>query len=84
VSDIDPRTKAGAFGEKVKGPHKPTLDEIGPHAMLPVKSGKAPPPKPTRTIEEPTEKEKKGRRGRPRKRPAGRGIREGRIAVCGA
>jgi len=67
VSDIDPRTRAGAFGEKVKGPHKPTLDEMGPHAMLPVKSGKAPPPKPTRTIEVLTEKEKKGRRGRPRK-----------------
>ena len=30
--DIDPRTKAGAYGEQVKGPHKPTLDEMGPHA----------------------------------------------------
>jgi excinuclease ABC subunit B len=67
VSDIDPRTRAGAFSEKVKGPHKPTLDEMGPHAMLPVKSGKALPAKPARTVEALTEKEKKGRRGRPRK-----------------
>jgi excinuclease ABC subunit B len=29
---VDPRTKAGAFGEQVRGPHKPTLDEMGPHA----------------------------------------------------
>jgi excinuclease ABC subunit B len=35
--NIDPRTRAGAFGEGVRGPHKPTLDEMGPHAMLPVK-----------------------------------------------
>ncbi len=34
---VDPRTKAGAFGEKIHGPHKPTLDEMGPHASLPVK-----------------------------------------------
>ena len=34
---IDPRVKAGAFGEQVRGPHKPTLDEMGPHASLPVK-----------------------------------------------
>ena len=38
--DIDPRTKAGAFGEGVRGPHQPTLDEMGPHAMQPVKSTK--------------------------------------------
>ncbi len=30
--NVDPRTKAGAFGEGVRGPHKPTLDEMGPHA----------------------------------------------------
>ena len=30
--DVDPRTKAGAYGEQVSGPHKPTLDEMGPHA----------------------------------------------------
>src|SRR2546423_3256487 len=29
---VDPRTKAGAYGEHIKGPHKPTLDEMGPHA----------------------------------------------------
>ncbi|MEZ0300538.1 MAG: helicase-related protein, partial [Hyphomicrobiaceae bacterium] len=30
--DVDPRTKAGAYGEQISGPHKPTLDEMGPHA----------------------------------------------------
>ncbi len=64
--NIDPRTKAGAFGEGVRGPHKPTLDEMGPHAMLPVK-GAPPTPRPSRTIDVPSEQEKKGRRGRPRK-----------------
>ncbi|MCK5496387.1 MAG: UvrB/UvrC motif-containing protein, partial [Hyphomicrobiaceae bacterium] len=68
VSDIDPRTKAGAFGEKVKGPHKPTLDEMGPHASLSVPTGKNPAPeKPAHTVDVPTEAEKKGHRGRPRK-----------------
>ena len=66
--NIDPRTKAGAFGEGVRGPHKPTLDEMGPHASLSVPVGDAPrPPKPTRTVEVQTDKEKRGRRGRPRK-----------------
>ncbi|MDP1907751.1 MAG: UvrB/UvrC motif-containing protein, partial [Hyphomicrobium sp.] len=64
--NIDPRAKAGAFGEAVRGPHKPTLDEMGPHAMLPVK-GMPPATRPTRTIDVPTEQEKKARRGRPRK-----------------
>jgi excinuclease ABC subunit B len=43
---IDPRTKAGAYGEAIKGPHKPTLDEMGPHAErgLPV-AGKTRPVK---------------------------------------
>jgi excinuclease ABC subunit B len=70
---VDPRTKAGAFGEKVRGPHKPTLDEMGPHAErgLPV-AGRPPPVKPlqqpTRTIDIPDEREKKNHRhGRPRK-----------------
>jgi excinuclease ABC subunit B len=46
--DIDPRTKAGTYGEQVKGPHKPTLDEMGPHAErgLPV-SNKPRPRAPT-------------------------------------
>ena len=66
--NVDPRAKAGAFGEGVRGPHKPTLDEMGPHAMLPVPVADGPrPPKPTRTIDVQTEKEKRGRRGRPRK-----------------
>ena len=67
-SDIDPRTKAGAYGEQVKGPHKPTLDEMGPHAErgLPV-AGKPVPPRPTKTSEVRGEGEKRGRRGRPRK-----------------
>ncbi len=65
---VDPRAKAGAFGEDVRGPHKPTLDEMGPHASLPVPAaGAARPEKPARTIDVPTEKEKRGRRGRTRK-----------------
>jgi excinuclease ABC subunit B len=53
----------------VRGPHKPTLDEMGPHAErgVPV-AGKPVPPKPANTpqILEPREK-KKHRHGRPRK-----------------
>jgi excinuclease ABC subunit B len=63
---VDSRQKAGAFGEGVKGPHKPTLDEMGPHASLPVKGGRAP-ERPARTVEILSEQEKKSRRGRPRK-----------------
>jgi excinuclease ABC subunit B len=59
-ASVDSRTKAGAFGEQVKGPHKPTLDEMGPHASLPV-------PKPARTVEFDEPAEKKRRRGRQRK-----------------
>jgi len=64
--NIDSRAKAGAFGEGVRGPHKPTLDEMGPHAMLAVPTGSKIQP-PTRTVDIPTEAEKKSRRGRPRK-----------------
>ena len=72
---VDPRTKAGAFGEDVRGPHKPTLDEMGPHASLPVKSGGplpkkpdlVPPPKPSRTLEFDDPAQTKARKGRPRK-----------------
>ena len=69
TSNVDPRTKAGAFGEKIAGPHKPTLDEMGPHASLPVKSGTAPerPAMPARTREFEGGKEKTSRRGRPKK-----------------
>jgi excinuclease ABC subunit B len=64
--NVDPRTKAGAFGEQVKGPHKPTLDEMGPHAErgLPTDGQ----PHPIKTIEIPGGGEKKEHRhGRPRK-----------------
>ncbi len=66
---VDPRTKAGAYGEQVKGPHKPTLDEMGPHAErgLPVAGKPLPPKPPTKTIDIPDEREKKHRHGRPRK-----------------
>ena len=70
TAPIDPRTKAGAFGEKIAGPHKPTLDEMGPHASLPVKisTGGLPakPATPTRTRDFEDPGEKKGR-GRPKK-----------------
>jgi excinuclease ABC subunit B len=69
-ADIDPRTKAGAFGERIAGPHKPTLDEMGPHASLPVKSGKPLPQKPqlpSRTVEIEEPGETRSRRGRPKK-----------------
>jgi excinuclease ABC subunit B len=65
---VDPRTKAGAFGEKISGPHKPTLDEMGPHAERGLPAGRVPPPKPTRTIDVPDDTIRKGpRRGRPKK-----------------
>ena len=65
--NVDPRTKAGAFGEKIAGPHKPTLDEMGPHASLPVKTADKPlpakPAMPTRTreFEDPGDKKNRGR-----------------------
>ena len=68
---LDPRVRAGSFGEKIKGPHKPTLDEMGPHASLSVPKGSRPlPQKPTLSIrrieiEEATEKTR--RRGRTKK-----------------
>ncbi|MBL8566697.1 MAG: excinuclease ABC subunit UvrB [Hyphomicrobiaceae bacterium] len=66
--EVDPRTKAGAFGEGVRGPHKPTLDEMGPHAMLPPRQGgKSLPTKPTTTREFDDPAEKAKRRGRPKK-----------------
>jgi len=70
VSHIDPRTRAGPFGEGIRGPHKPTLDEMGPHAMLARPVQGEPPNKPekpsvVRAFDDPTEK--KSRRGRPRK-----------------
>jgi excinuclease ABC subunit B len=70
IRHVDPRTKAGAFGEAIRGPHKPTLDEMGPHGSLPVKKADALPAKPalpTRTREFEDAAEKKGKRGRSRK-----------------
>jgi len=68
---VDPRTKAGAFGEQVRGPHKPTLDEMGPHASLSIPAAGSLPVKPdlrpTRTVDVPTDDEKKSRRGRAKK-----------------
>jgi excinuclease ABC subunit B len=55
----------GAYGENIKGPHKPTLEEMGPHAERGLPAGRA---KPTRTIDIPDDTVQKGpRRGRPRK-----------------
>jgi excinuclease ABC subunit B len=68
--NVDPRTKAGAYGEQVKGPHKPTLDEMGPHAErgLPVAGKPLPLKPPVKTIDIPDGREKKKHRhGRPRK-----------------
>jgi excinuclease ABC subunit B len=67
---VDPRTKAGAYGEGIRGPHKPTLDEMGPHAErgLPVEGKPIPAKPPVKTIEILDEPEKKKHRhGRPRK-----------------
>ncbi len=71
---VDPRTKAGAYGEQINGPHKPTLDEMGPHAErgLPVADKPVPLKPPARRPlggsgrGDPAEK-KKHRHGRPRK-----------------
>ncbi len=89
---IDPRTKAGAFGEGVRGPHKPTLDEMGPHASLPVKKGGSlpqkpdlvPPPMPSRTLEFDDPAQTKARKGRARKtgRPGQVERRGGRGLSC--
>ncbi|MFN3869698.1 MAG: hypothetical protein ACK4MF_11620, partial [Hyphomicrobiaceae bacterium] len=66
--DVDPRTKAGAFGEGVRGPHKPTLDEMGPHALTPPRQGGKPlPAKPALIREFDDRAEKTKRRGRPKK-----------------
>ena len=65
--DFDPRTKAGPFGEEVRGPHQPTLDEMGPHAMQPVKGKKAKTKKPVKhgNFDDPVKTKK--RHGRKRK-----------------
>jgi excinuclease ABC subunit B len=58
---VDPRTRAGAFGEAVRGPHRPTLDEMGPHAERGLPRASAPSPGGS------DQPRKGGRRGRPRK-----------------
>jgi excinuclease ABC subunit B len=62
---VDPRTRAGAWGEKIPHAHKPTFDEMGLHAErgLPL-AGKPRPRKPGASTEN---VEKGRRRGRPRK-----------------
>jgi excinuclease ABC subunit B len=55
--DVDPRTKAGAFGEDIRGPHKPTLDEMGPHASLAVKKASGPLPKKPDLSSRPSERD---------------------------
>ncbi|MEZ5774260.1 MAG: excinuclease ABC subunit UvrB [Hyphomicrobiaceae bacterium] len=66
----------GSYGENVRGVHKPTLDEMGPHAERPLPMGRALPAKPdlrtttrpARTIEIGEDgPEPKTRRGRPKK-----------------
>ena len=65
--NVDPRTKAGAFGERVHGPHKPTLDEMGPHAQRGLPRDAASPAKSAKTMAVPADSAKRTRRGRPRK-----------------
>ena len=64
---VDDSTKGGSFGEHVKGPHKPTLDEMGPHASTSVPLPKDVPQRQLRTVDVPTDAEKKARRGRQKK-----------------
>jgi len=79
---VDPRQKAGAWGEQIKGPHKPTYDEMGPHAERGLPSQGRPLPTrqslgepageratPSREVrgEGEGEGKKKHRHGRPRK-----------------
>ena len=58
--------KTGAYGENIRGPHKPTLDEMGPHASVAIpiqrqRIGK------TIDVGHDGSQQKKARRGRPRK-----------------
>src|SRR5690606_2097420 len=64
---VDPRTRAGAFGETGRGPHKPALDEMGAHAERGRPAGQMRPTKPVETVDVPDEAERKRRRGRPRR-----------------
>jgi excinuclease ABC subunit B len=64
---VDQRTRAGAYGERIRGPHKPTLDEMGPHASVAVPVGRPKPSKMVDAADAPHEAGHKKRRGRPRK-----------------
>ena len=63
----------GAFGENIKGAHKPTLEEMGPHAMNAVPRSSNEPQRSARSFEFEDPAQKKGRRRRPKKtgRPGG-------------
>ncbi len=58
--------KPGAYGENIRGPHKPTLDEMGPHASVAIPVSRQ---RVGKTIEvgDNGGVQKKTRRGRPRK-----------------
>ncbi len=64
---VDDATRGGSFGEAVKGPHKPTLDEMGPHASTSVPLSKDLMPRRVKTVDVEDGAEKKARRGRPKK-----------------
>ena len=69
-----PEESGGAFGENIKGAHKPTLEEMGPHAMSAIPRGPEQRPKRSaRTVEFDDPAQKRGRRRRPKKtgRPGG-------------
>ncbi|MBU2534040.1 MAG: excinuclease ABC subunit UvrB, partial [Alphaproteobacteria bacterium] len=58
--------KPGAYGEQIRGPHRPTLDEMGPHASVAIPVSRQ---RVGKTIEvgDDGSQKKKTRRGRPRK-----------------
>ena len=64
---VDDATKGGSFGERVKGPHKPTLDEMGPHASTSVPLSKDLAPRRVKSVDVEDGAEKKARRGRTKK-----------------
>ena len=64
------RISSGAYGENIRGPHKPTLEEMGPHASTSIPRAQDSTPRrsaSTRTREFDDPADKKQRRGRPRK-----------------
>ncbi len=79
-----PKDYGGAFGENVRGAHRPTLDEMGPHAMnaIPRRAGEKDqsnttlgsvgPQKSARTIEFDDPAQKKPRKGNRRPKKTGR------------